>query len=179
MPYRCIHRTTDVCSETNCTNGEYVSFLYLRSDKVYCSAPDFPGQIAGVGTGKSTLYLATNGIDPSVNGVDFHYYTPLKAYVKKNIIVGGTIFVVVCVVIGGLRYRKYRNQHKKLVANPGGVWLRPSINAGIQHQHDTSVRKYGTAKYPLFGTSCEELGVLGEGIGLYFQFLKYFARVLL
>lgn len=174
---RCLHKTTDICAETNCTAGAYVSFLYLRSNKVYCSAPDFPGQLAGIGTGSSVMYLATNGIDPSVNGIPFSYYTPMKQYIKNNIIIGGTIFVAFLLIVGGLRYRKYRNKHKKLVANPGGVWVRPSINAGIQHQHETSVRKSGTAKYPLFATSCEELGVLGEGIGLYFQFLKYFARV--
>ncbi len=166
-----------MCFETNCTKGAYVSFLYLRSDKVYCSAPDFPGQRAGVGIGSSTLYLAINGIDQSLNGIEFKYFTPLKEEFKKKIIIGGIFLVLFCAIIAILRYRKYRNKHKKLVANPGGVWQRPSINAGIQHQHDTSVRKYGTIKYPLFGTPCEELGVLGEGIGLYFQFLKYFARV--
>ena len=175
--YSCIYKTKDVCSETNCTDGAFVSFLYLRSDLVFCNAPNFPGQTAGHGTGSSTLYLSTNGIDISINGVVFNYYTPLKAYVIKDIIIGATIFLAFCIIIGGFRFRKYRNKHKKLVANPGGVWQRPSINAGIQHQHETSVRKHGTVKYPLFGTSCEELGVLGEGIGLYFQFLKYFARV--
>jgi hypothetical protein len=174
---RCIHKTKDVCSETNCTAGSYVSFLYLRSDKLYCSGPDFPGQRAGVGIGSSTLFLAINGIDPSLNGIEFEFFTPLKEEFKKKIIIGGIFFVLFCLIIAILRYRKYRNKHKKLVANPGGVWQRPSINAGIQHQHDTSVRKYGTIKYPLFATPCEELGVLGEGIGLYFQFLKYFARV--
>jgi hypothetical protein len=127
--------------------------------------------------GHSVLYIATNGIDTSLGGIGFVYFTPLKEFFKLRLIIGGLVF---CVVVGFfcfLRYRKFKNKNKRLVANTGGVWERPSINKGIQHQHDTSVRKYGTTKYPLFGTPCRDLGTLGEGIGLYFQFLKQFAQV--
>ena len=34
---KCVHRTkSDICPDTNCTQGMYVGSLYLRSEKMYC-----------------------------------------------------------------------------------------------------------------------------------------------
>ena len=55
-------------------------------------------------------------------------------------------------------------------------WKRPSIDAADEHRNQVGIRKYGVRKYDFRKTSCEQLGELGEGIGLYFQFLKYFGQ---
>jgi hypothetical protein len=73
---KCVHRTkSDICDSTNCSDGVYVSALYLRSEKMYCGPPTFPGQhpsqsgLGGAST--SALLLAVNGFTVGTDEVTF------------------------------------------------------------------------------------------------------------
>jgi hypothetical protein len=175
---KCVHKTRDaVCSETNCTNGVYVSSLYVHSEKMYCAAPSFPAQTPtqqGLGSSASVVQIAVNGHDVSKDEADFRYYTPLDTTQQVKYTGIGAVVLGVLIVVCYLQYKR-RKKHKMVKTNE--EWKRPDINVADEHRHEVGIRKYGTRKYDWRKTSCDELGELGEGVGLYFRFLKYFGQV--
>jgi hypothetical protein len=177
---KCVHRTqSDLCKDTNCTDGVYVSSLYIRSEKIYCNAPSFPGQAPSqsglAGADKSVLLLASNGYTVGLDQVQFRYWTPLDTADQARYAILGMIVLLVLSFSCFMQYKRRAMKNRKVISVPE-EWKRPSIDAADEHRHQVGIRKYGVRKYDFRKTSCEQLGELGEGIGLYFQFLKYFGQ---
>jgi hypothetical protein len=177
---KCIHRTkSQLCQDTNCTDGVYVSALYIRSELMFCAAPDFPGQQptpnSRVGSEESVLLLATNGFTAGVDEAEFYYYTPLDTRQTVQLFMASLIVFVLMSACCFIQYKRRALKNRKVVKIEE-EWKRPSIDAADVHRHEVGIRKYGTRKYDWRKTSCDQLGELGEGIGLYFQFLKYFGQ---
>jgi hypothetical protein len=177
---KCVHRTqSDLCKDTNCTDGVFVSSLYLRSEKMYCSAPSFPGQAPSqsglVGADKSVLLLAVNGYTLGLDEVEFRYWTPLDTEAQVLYSMLGMFVFAVLLFFCFIQYKRRAMKNRKVIS-VSEEWKRPSIDAADEHRHQVGIRKYGTRKYDFRKTKCEKLGELGEGIGLYFQFLKYFGQ---
>eukprot|EP00960_Hanusia_phi_P070137 767243-Hanusia_phi.AAC.7 len=172
---KCVHRS-DACQQTNCTAGLFVTSLYMRSEKMYCSAPSFPGQPISTTRRISTkdlLLLSMNGIDIGEQSSEFFYYSPAQpTQVVIPVAIGGIVILII-----GLREWRRRSQKSRRVVETQARWDRPSIDAAISHMHAVGIRKPGTTrKYNWRSTTCEDLAQFGEGVGLYFKFLKHFGQ---
>ena len=176
---KCVHRTSSsVCEQTRCTDGVFVSSLYARSEKMYCAAPDFPADIPvqpGLGSTESRMRLAVNGFDVGADEVVLRYFTPLDTSAQVRYALIGVSALLVLLLCCFTQYKRRAAKNRKMV-KINEEWKRPSIDVADAHRHDVCIRKYGTRKYDWRRTPCDQLGELGEGIGLYFQFLKYFGQ---
>ena len=176
---KCVHRTSSrVCEQTRCTDGVFVSSLYARSEKMYCAAPNFPADTPvqpGLRSTESRMRLAVNGFDVGADEVVLRYFTPLDTSAQVRIALITVSALLLLLLCCFTQYKRRAAKNRKMV-KINEEWKRPSIDVADAHRHDVGIRKYGTRKYDWRRTPCDQLGELGEGIGLYFQFLKYFGQ---
>ena len=172
----------------------YGSYFFLDPSRVLCRAPEFWGQ-EWEQQGRAQLFVSLNGIDttnfcttedgflcegngdcPTIGCLFFQYSTPMSPGKVRAIVLGVTISLTVTIMYIAIQRQRYLKKNAKYVADTGGEWEKPSLREAKSWQNEHQVRKYGTTLFPLWKTGSAELGQLGVGMGLYFEYLKYMLR---
>lgn len=171
------------------------SYFFLSTALVLCRTPQFWGQ-GWESQGRAQIFLSVNGIDttnfcsdatkgslcegngdcPTIGCLFFQYSTPMSPDKVRAIVLGITISMTVTIAYIAIQRQRYLKKNAKYVSDTGGEWEKPSLREAMLWQADNQVRKYGQQYYPLWKTGSAELGQLGVGMGLYFEYLKYMLR---
>jgi len=167
----------------------------MDSALVLCRIPEMWGQGWEM-EGRAQLFVSLNGVDhtnfcsdastgtlcsgngdcPTVGCLHFQYSTPMSPDKIRAIVLGVTIGLTVTIAYILIQRQRYLKKNAKYVADTGGEWEKPSLREAMLWQAERQVRKYGQQHYPLWKTGSAELGQLGVGMGLYFEYLKYMLR---
>jgi hypothetical protein len=148
-----------------------------------CLSPPLAGQPHWK-TGRANVMVSLNGIDttnydstcPYDGCVDYFYTTPRKwEFILREYLMG-FIFTIVTVIYVAVRRQQYIKNNAKYVSDTGGEWEKPNLKEALMWQNEHQVRKYGHQQYKIYKTTSAELGTLGVGIGLYFEYLKIMTR---
>ena len=152
----------------------------MRPSYLLCKPPRFAGQRHAM---KGTFHasFAANGQDPSkwttVCDLDvcqqFSFETePNPEAVQRDRALVGSFAGALALYLYLYRQRMIK-KNAKYVADTGGEWEKPALRDAMKVQQEAQFRKYGSQYYPLWTTGAQEMGQLGIGIGLYFQYLRY------
>ena len=155
------------------------SAYYMRSSLVMCQPPDFPGQKNDV-WGNFEVSLAINGQDSSKWSRDcspdvcrqLEYAMPKHPDVVFRETVIAVTFSSAFVIYIYLYRQRMLKKNAKYVADTGGDWEKPVMRDAVRWQQDNQFRN-GQQYYPLWTTGEKEMGQLGIGMGLYFQYLRF------
>ena len=161
----------------------YDTKLFISTRQVMCLSPPLAGQPHWK-TGRANVMVSLNGIDttnydstcPYDGCVDYFYTTPRKwEFILREYLMG-FIFTIVTVIYVAVRRQQYIKNNAKYVSDTGGEWEKPNLKEALMWQNEHQVRKYGHQQYKIYKTTSAELGTLGVGIGLYFEYLKIMTR---
>ena len=160
------------------------SNYFMRPSYVLCKPPTFPGQ-KNTKYGKFDVSYSVNGQNPSKwsRSCDsnvcrmLRYHTPEHPESIQQKTVSSTVVSVAFVIYIYLYRKRMNEKNAKYVADTGGEWEKPSVREAMRHQQEHQFRKYGSQYYPIWTTGAQELGQLGIGMGLYFQYLNYMVSV--
>ena len=156
-----------------------ISF-YMRSSYIMCKPPTAPGQF-NAKKGTAQVSYSVNGQDSSKWTMScdpdtcqsLFYETPQHPDVIQRDYALTLSFTMAFIIYVYLYRRRILKKNAKYVADTGGEWEKPALREAMRWQQENQFRKYGSQYYPLWTTGAQEMGQLGIGMGLYFQYLRY------
>ena len=175
------------CHDNNqCSNAPeasvgltYGSAYHMRSSLVMCQPPLFPGQFNNK-DGNFEVSFSINGQDTSKWSRDcnldvcreYQYgMPPHPDVVFRDQVITVTTLSVTIIYLYLYRQRQLK-KNAKYVADTGGDWEKPLLRDAVRWQQENQFRN-GNQYYSIWNTGEKEMGQLGIGMGLYFQYLRF------